>query len=156
MVRDGVEGSVDLLKDVPSMLVVIVATFLFLMTVTESIMTYTAFQDEKALADEMESFCDSVLSFEPLLHESIYGQLDSTKLTRKTADKFHDTFNPHVMGFHYNITLLDVGLYVNRYNWFAGEVIKDEGSVRRTSVPANVRTESGQVHPAILKVMIWR
>lgn len=149
-------GAVDITEEIPSILVIIVATFLFLMMMTEGVMTYTRFQDERGLADDVESFCDSVLSYGPLLYESVHGQIDSTKLTARTAEKLRESFNPGTVGFHYNITLLDVGLYENRHSWFAGEAIEDEGAVWEASVPATVRAELGQIHPVILKVIVWR
>ena len=156
MVRFGVEGTADVFEDVPSILVVIVAAFLFLMVMAESVISYSRFQEERFLSGEMESFCESILSFNPLLFRSTYGQLDSQKLTISTTDQFQEQFNPEILGFHYNITLLDVGIYEKKYSWHVGEERDNAAISRMASVPAVVRNELDRYHPMILNVSIWR
>ncbi|MCK4445327.1 MAG: hypothetical protein KAW09_12335 [Thermoplasmata archaeon] len=150
------EGAADVLEEIPSILIVIVATFLFLMTMTGSIISHSRFQEEKLLADDMESFCDSFLSFEPLLLDSVYGQLDSTKLNEDMRILFQEQYDPQVLGFHYNITLLDVSLYETMYTWYAGEEPDDSSTLRLSSVPAIICNELGQHHSIILRITIWK
>lgn len=156
MIRISEMGSVDVFEEIPSILVVIVATFLFLMTMAESVVSYTRFQEERLLADEMGSFRDSVLSFEPLLYNSAYGQLDSTKLNEETRTLFHETYDSRVLGFNHNITLLDVSLYSTIYTWYAGEEPDGSSIHIQSLVPAIVQNELGQRHSVILRISIWR
>ncbi len=149
-------GAVDVFEEIPSILVVIFATFLFLMTMAESVISHSRFQEERLLAEEMELFCDSVLSFEPLLLDSLYGQLDSTKLDEKTRTQLESQYDPKSLGFHYNITLLDVSLYGTTYTWSAGEEPDDSSMLRLSLVPAIVRNELGQHHSIILRITIWK
>ncbi len=156
MIRISERGTADILEEIPSILVVIVATFLFLMTATDTIITHSEFRSERLLADELSSFCDSILSHEPLLFDSTYGQLDSRKLTEKGRTEFEDHYDTQLLGFHYNITVIDVSLYERIYFWTAGED-PDLSSTRVQSlVPATVCNELGEHHSVILRIVIWK
>jgi hypothetical protein len=156
MIRTSARGATDIAEEIPSILVVIVATFLFLMTVAETVVSYSRFQDERLLDDKMSSFCDSVLSYEPLLYDSTYGQLDSTKLNEKTRSRLQEDYDPRLLGFHYNITILDVSLYEETYIWSAGEDSRRSSVRVQSLVPAIVCNELGERHSIILRMVIWR
>lgn len=149
-------GSTEVIEEIPSILVVIVAMFLFLMTMAETVISYTRFQEERLLADDMSSFCDSILSHEPLLHDFAYGQFDATKLNEESTSRFQEHFDSQLLGFRYNITISDVSLYETIYHWTAGEAPGRSSLRAHALVPAVVCNELGERHSAILRIIIWR
>ncbi len=107
------------------------------------------------MGQQLDSFCISILTFEPLLVDSTPGRFDSSKLDEMGRQKIADSFRPQLLGFHYNLTLLDVSLYQNRYEWYAGEESADPLTKRTASVPVIVSDPYGQQHSALLEVSIW-
>jgi len=155
MARVNENGAADVFEEIPVILVVIVATFFFLMSVTESIVTFSRRQEEGHLTRELEAFCDSILSFDPLLFDSEPGRFDSSKLNENTKEKLSEDFDPKSLGFNYNLTLVDVSLYEERYNWHAGEEPADMTWMRTASVPVIISNHIQQHHSAVLFVTIW-
>ncbi|MFQ5883696.1 MAG: hypothetical protein ACE5IO_01185 [Thermoplasmata archaeon] len=149
----GVEGSFE---EVPSILIVIVATFLFLMGFANGFLSHSRFREENEINDRLSDFCNSVLSYDPLLFRSKTGQLDSSRLNDYTRQLLNEHFDPHRTGFHFNLTVIDVSSYDRKYDWFAGEELSESSVIRTTQVPAIVSNESGQHHPVLLKITIWR
>lgn len=148
-------GTVDIFEEVPAILVVIVAVFIFLMTVAEGFISYSERKEDDRLTQQLESFCDSLLSFELLLFDSEMGRFDSFRLDAEGREKLHDSFRPDMLGFHYNVTIADVGLYEEKYDWSAGEEVGESAMSRTTSVPVIVSNAYGQNHPALMRVTIW-
>jgi hypothetical protein len=148
-------GTADIFEEVPAILVVIVAIFIFLLTIAEGFSSHSERRRDDRLTDQLDSFCDSVLSFEPLLFDSEPGRFDSFKLDGVGVEKLHDSFLPDALGFHYNVTITDVSLYELKYNWSAGEKDIESETSRRTSVPVIVSTAYGQNHPALMSIAIW-
>jgi hypothetical protein len=148
-------GSVDIFEEVPAILVVVVATFIFLMTIAEGFISYSERKEEDRLTQELGAFCESVLSFEPLLFDSEHGRFDSFRLDAWGREKLHDSFHPGILGFHYNVTIADVSLYEEKYNWSAGEGVKGGDLSRTTSVPVIISNVYGQHHPAWMSITIW-
>lgn len=148
-------GTVDIFEEVPAILVVIVAIFIFLMTIAEGFVSYSERTEEDRLAQQLESFCDSILSFELLLFDSEMGRFNSFRLDAEGREKLHDSFRPDMLGFHYNVTIADVGLYEEKYDWSAGEEVRESTLSRTTSVPVIISNAYGQNHPAMMRVTIW-
>jgi hypothetical protein len=148
-------GTVDIFEEVPAILVVVVGIFIFLMTIAEGFISYSERKEEDHLTRQLVSFCDSVLSSEALLFDSEQGRFDSFRLDTEGRERLHDSFRPDVLGFHYNVTITDVSLYVEKYNWSAGERIGESVQLRTTSVPVIISNGYGQHHPAWMTVTIW-
>ena len=156
MIRTSRRGASDVFEEIPSILVVIVATFFFLMTMADTIISHSEFHNERSLMADLSSFCDSVLSYGPLLHDSTYGRLDSGKLTEKARSGFQNHHDPQLLGFHYNITITDVSLYETIYHWTVGEARSRSSLRAQALVPAVICNELGERHSAILRIIIWR
>lgn len=149
-------GAAGVFEEVPSILIVIVATFLFLLSFTNGIASHSRFQEETEAINRLDEFCTSILTYEPLLYRSKPGILDASKLNENTLQGLNQHFSPGLLGFHFNITLLDVGSYDEKYGWFAGEEHANSSMTRTTIVPAVVANEFGQHHPVLLTVTTWR
>jgi hypothetical protein len=154
VVRDD-GGTADIFEEIPAILVVIVALFIFLMTIAEGFISYSERKEEDRLAQQLDSFCDSVLSFEPLIFASEPGRFDSSKLDEMGRGRLQDSFSPETLGFHYNITIVDISLYEEKFNWVAGEEISRSERSRATSVPVIISNGYGQHHPALMGITIW-
>jgi hypothetical protein len=154
VIRDN-RGTSDIFEEIPAILVVIVALFIFLMTIAEGFISYSERKEEDRLAQQLDSFCNSVLSFEPLIFDSEPGRFDSSKLDEMGRDKLQDFFSPETLGFHYNITIVDVGLYEDKHNWVAGEELGESERSRTISVPVIISNGYGQHHPALMGITIW-
>jgi hypothetical protein len=155
MTINDVRGTADIFEEIPAILIVIVASFVFLISVAESFISYSARKEADQMGDKLDSFCDSVLSFEPLLVDSVPGIFDSFRLDDTGREKISEFFHPEMLGFHYNLTLVDVSMYEERYSWFAGEERIENARERTTSIPVIIRNPYGQHHSALLKVTIW-
>lgn len=149
----GVAGSFE---EIPSILIVIVATFLLLMSFAKGFTSHSEFVEENEITSQLEQFCSSILSFEPLLYESKTGQLDSSRLNEYTKQMLNEHYDPDRMGFHFNLTVVDVSSYAEKYNWSAGEELFESPMVRTTRIPATVSNELGQNHSVLLIITIWR
>ena len=53
-------GTVDIFEEIPAILVVIVAIFIFLMTIAEGFVSYSERREEDRLTQQLESFGDSI------------------------------------------------------------------------------------------------
>jgi hypothetical protein len=148
-------GSEDIFEEIPAILIVIVASFVFLMSVAEGFTSYSERKEDDHLDRQLDSFFISILSYEPLLFDSTPGRFDSSKLDDIGRQKVAESFRPELLGFHYNLTLLDVSLYESRYDWFAGEESADSLAKRTESVPVIVSDLYGQHHSALMEVSIW-
>lgn len=155
MARVNENGATDVFEEIPVILIVIVATFFFLMSVTEGIVTYSRRQEEGRLTQDLEVFCDSILHYDLLLFDSEPGRFDSSKLNEKTKEKLSEDFDPSSLGFNYNLTLVDVSLYEERYNWHVGQELVDMAWMMTASVPVIISNHIEQHHSAVLRVTIW-
>ncbi len=143
-------------EEVPTILIVIVATFLFLMGFAKGFLSHSQFREENEINDRLSDFCNSVLSYEPLIFRSKTGQLDSSRLNDHTRQIVNEHFDPYRTGFRFNLTVIDVSSYDTKYDWFAGEELSESSVIRTTQVPAIVSNELGQHHPVLLRITIWR
>jgi hypothetical protein len=149
-------GAAGVFEEIPSIMIVIVATFLFLLSFTNGLASHSWFQEETEAISRLDEFCTSILTYEPLLYDSKRGILDASKLNENARQGLSQHFSPELMGFHFNITLVDVGSYDEKYGWFAGEEPSNSSMTRTTIVPAVVANEFGQHHPVLLTVTTWR
>lgn len=149
-------AAIESFEDIPIIPIVIVTAFLFMMSFTKAYLSYARFHEETKIDEQLTGFTDSILRYEPLLFRSKTGQLDSSRLNDYTRQLLHEDFHPDQMGFHYNLTLMDVSAYEEEYCWFAGEETPDSSIIRTIYIPAVVSNDLGHNHPVLLRITIWR
>lgn len=142
-------------EELSSLLMVGVATLLFLVSLAKGFVSYSRYQEENDRIGELESLCESVLSYEPLLYHSRKGQLDHSKLNEASREMLEEHLGKTWNSFHFNLTLIDVSPYEEKYIWFAGEELPGSSLARTALLPATVSNQYGEHHSVLLRITVW-
>ncbi len=155
------KGVVGFYEDVPALLIVVVATVIFLASIYSAIGRHEQKTSISDFEREALEFADAVRSSPLLLHEGEVGRFDATKIQGLESENLTRSLN--YPDFFYRVEITDVSNYSVRYNqtWsrepehnFTAEDYQEGRKVIYLSV--NIVVDTNEVHTARMRVEVWR
>jgi len=155
------KGVVGFYEDVPALLIVVVGTVIFLSSLYAAIGRYDRRKDISDFEREAIEFAEAVRASPILTHENRIGQFDASKVQGLDSENFTRSFNDP--DFHFRVTLTDVSNYSYQYNktWVnEPEYNLTEESYEKgrkvVHLSVNIVVDTDEIHPARLRVEVWK
>jgi len=154
-------GVVGFYEDVPALLIVVVATVIFLASIYSAVNRHGQRTEISDFEREAVEFAEGVRASPLLLYEDNVGQFDATKVQYLDSENLTLSFDHP--DFYYRVELIDVSNYSVKYNqtWsrepdfnFTEEHYEEGRKVIHLSVTIVVDTD--EIHPARLRVEVWK
>jgi hypothetical protein len=157
MVRQREEGIAGFFEDIPVLIVVVIATGIFLFSLVHAYVQYLEQIENQRMHEDAKGLCEAVRSYEGLTADSEEGVFEGDKLFSLTNEALQEDFNVTVLGYHYQISIIDTSDYQSSINYTMSFKTSDPpaGGDRysvTTSVLINV---DDTYHAAQLIVTIW-
>ncbi|MEF8874173.1 MAG: hypothetical protein V5A88_05825 [Candidatus Thermoplasmatota archaeon] len=155
------KGVVGFYEDVPALLIVVVATVIFLASIFSAVNRHSEKSSISDFEREAVEFAEGVRTSPLLLYEDNVGQFDATKVRYLDSENLTRSFNHP--DFYYRVELTDVSNYSVKYNrtWskepdfnFTKENYEKGRKVIHLSV--NIVVDTDEIHPAKLRVEVWK
>jgi hypothetical protein len=157
MFKKGEEAIAGFFEDIPVLLVVTLATGLFLVSIVSAYVAYLdQFEDERMHDNAME-LSESIRSYEGLTTGFKEGVFMGDKLNSMDTKLLSEDFNETVLGYHFQVVIIDCSDYLtsSEYTTYFGNSnppLKGNRYTVTTSVLIKVDYE---YHPGQLIVTIW-
>jgi hypothetical protein len=153
----GKEGIAGPFEDIPVLLVVIIATAIFLFSLVHAYVNYIDNIEKQRMRENTQSLCNSLRSYEVLLDGSSDGVYDGEKLQTFSNEKLNVDYNESRLGFHFRMSIVDTSDYpnANYYTMSFGDLNPPvEGDKYTVTTSILIRVDS-EYHAAQLIVTVW-
>lgn len=153
----GEEGIAGPFEDIPVLIVVVIATAIFLFSLVNAYVNYIDTIENQRMREDALSLSNSLRSFEGLQKGAEEGIFDGEKLLLFSTEKLNRDYNESKLGYHFRMSVLDTSDYPNANNYTRsfGDQNPPVGGNKysvTTSILIKVDTE---YHTAQLIVTIW-
>lgn len=157
MSKDREEGIAGFFEDIPVLIVVTIATGIFLYSLVHAYVLYLDQFEYQRMHENALGLCKSVRSYEGLTHGSEEGVFLGEKLTSLNTEALQEDFNVTVLGFNFQISIIDTSDYSNGANYTKSIGTSDlPVTGNKYSVTTSVLIKVDETyHTAQLIVIIW-
>lgn len=157
MSKRGEEAVAGPFEDIPVLIVVMIATTIFLFSMVHAYVNYLDNIEYQRMRENAYSLSNSIRSYEELTDDSKVGIYLGEKVLLLTTDDLNEDFEEASLGYHFRISILDTSSYTNSNEYsksFGNPNPPASGDMYSvtTSVLINVNEE---YHTARLMVTIW-
>jgi len=157
MPRFAEEGTAGFFEDIPVLIVVIIATGIFLYSLVHAYVVYLDNMEYQRMNDEVAGFQNAIRGYEGLIVEFEEGVFSGDKLISLSLDEMKEDFDPNVLGYDYQVSIIDTSSYQNSLEYtksFATSEPPSRGE--RYSTTTSVLIAVGEsYHAGQLIVTIW-
>jgi hypothetical protein len=153
----GEEGIAGPFEDIPVLLVVIIATAIFLFSLVHAYVNYIENIENQRMRENAQSLCNSLRSYEVILDGSSDGVYDGEKMQTFSDEKLNVDYNESKLGFHFRMSIVDTSDYpnANYYTRSFGDLNPPvEGDKYTVTTSILIRVDS-EYHAAQLIVTVW-
>ncbi|UCE36079.1 MAG: hypothetical protein JSW00_11025 [Thermoplasmata archaeon] len=157
MSKPGEEGIAGAFEDIPVLIVVTIATGIFLFSLVHAYVVYLEQLESQRMYENANDLLSSVRSYEGLTHEFREGVFLGDKLITLTSEALREDYDPNVLGFDYQISIIDTSDYPNCVNYtMSFSSIEEPPTKNRYSVTTSISIKVDEdYHAGQLIVMIW-
>jgi hypothetical protein len=151
------EGIAGPFEDIPVLIVVIIATAIFLFSLVHAYVNYIENIEDNRMSENAQSLSNSLRSYEALLDGSREGVFLGEKLQVFTTEKLKEDYNESRLGYHFRMSVLDTSGYPNANNYtnsFGNHNLPVEGNKYTVTTSILIRVDS-HYHTARLIVTAW-
>lgn len=117
MSQDREEGIAGFFEDIPVLIVVTIATGIFLYSLVHAYVLYLDQFEEQRMHENVREFYGSIRSYDGLTYVSEEGVFLGDKLTSLTDEELQEDFNETVLGYDYQVSIIDTSDYLNSANF---------------------------------------
>ncbi len=153
----GEEGIVGPFEDIPVLLVVIIATGIFLFSLVHAYVGYIDNVENQRMRKNALSLSDSLRSYEKLQDGSSEGIYLGEKLQLFSNEKLNEDYNESRLGYHFRMSVLDTSSYPSSNNYtksFGNPSLPIHGNKYTVITSILIRVDS-EYHPAQLIITLW-
>lgn len=111
------EGAAGFFEDIPVLIVVLIATGIFLYSLVHAYVVYLDNLENQTMADEVAGFQDAIRGYEGLIVDFEEGVFSGDKLISISLEDLKEDFNPRVLGYNYQVSIIDTSSYQNSLNY---------------------------------------
>lgn len=157
MLRHREEGIAGFFEDIPVLIVVVIATGIFLFSLVHAYVLYLEQIENQRMFEDAKGLCRAVRSYEGLTGGTEEGVFEGDKLISLTNEALQEDFNVTVLGFHYQISIIDTSNYQSGTNYTLSFKTSDPPARgNRYSVTTSVLINVDETyHVAQLVVTVW-
>lgn len=151
------EGAAGFFEDIPVLIVVLIATGIFLYSLVHAYVVYLDNLENQKMVDEAVGFQDAVRGYEGLIVEFEEGVFSGDKLISLSLEDLTEDFNPLVLGYNYQVTIIDTSSYQNSLDYtksFATSEPPARGDRYSVTTSVLILVED-TYHAGQLAVTIW-
>jgi hypothetical protein len=153
----GEEGIAGPFEDIPVLLVVIIATAIFLFSLVHAYVGYIDNLENQRMREKALSLSDSLRSYEKLQDGSSEGIYLGEKLQLFSNEKLNEDYNESRLGYHFRMSVLDTSSYPSSNNYtmsFGISSLPANGNRYTVTTSILIRVGS-EYHTAQLIITIW-
>lgn len=157
MSQDREEGIAGFFEDIPVLIVVTIATGIFLYSLVHAYVLYLDQFEEQRMHENAREFCGSIRSYDGLTYGSEEGIFLGDKLNSLTDEALQEDFNETVLGYDYQISIIDTSDYpisVNFTKSFRTSMPPVKGNKYSITTSILIKVDE-TYHAAQLIVTIW-
>ncbi len=152
---DDEKGIAGFFEDLPTLLIVLVATTLFLSTMLNTVMTYRDYKETQYIREDLNQFIEEIRNWNYLVLEE-RGQFAGDRVSSLDADRMKKEFNTTALGYNYRVFIEDRSDYPRQFDkTIHTEEIPDEVEIYSRSSFVTVVDERGNEHLCEMVVSIW-
>jgi hypothetical protein len=151
------EGAAGFFEDIPVLIVVIIATGIFLYSLVHAYVVYLENLEHSRMTGEVESFQEAVRGYDYLLVDFQEGVYSGDKLMALSTEILKGDFDPHILGYEYRISIIDTSSYQNSLDYtksFATSEPPARGDIYSVTTSVLIVVEDSN-HAGQLAVTIW-
>ncbi|UCG70894.1 MAG: hypothetical protein JSV09_07830 [Thermoplasmata archaeon] len=157
MLRLREEGIAGFFEDIPVLIVVIIAAGIFLFSLVHAYVLYLEQIDNQRMYEDAKELLKAIRSYGDLTVDSEEGVFEGDKLVSLTNEALQEDFNVSVLGFHYQISIIDTSDYQCSTNYtLSFKTSNPPARGNRYSVMTSVLINVDETyHAAQLIITIW-
>jgi hypothetical protein len=151
------EGTAGFFEDIPVLIVVLIATGIFLYSLVHAYVVYLDNLEHERMKDELMGFKDAVRSYEGLMAGSEEGVFSGDKVLSLSHRDLEGDFDPSALGYHYQVSIIDTSGYRNSLEYtraFASSEPPARGDIYSTTTSVLIIADNSY-HAGQLVVTIW-
>jgi hypothetical protein len=151
------EGAAGFFEDIPVLIVVLIATGIFLYSLVHAYVVYLDNLENQTMADEAVDLQDAVRGYEGLIMGFEEGVFSGDKLISLSLEELKENFNPQALGYDYQVSIIDTSSYQNSLDYtksFATSEPPARGERYSVTTSVLILVED-TYHAGQLIVMIW-
>jgi len=151
------EGTAGFFEDIPVLIVVLIATGIFLYSLVHAYVVYLDNVEYQSMNIEVMDFQDAIRGYEGLTMEFEEGVFSGDKLVSLSLEDLKKDFNPKVLGYQYQVSIIDTSSYQNSLEYtkfYATSEPPSRGELYSTTTSVLIAVEE-TYHAAQLTVSIW-
>ncbi|UCE73450.1 MAG: hypothetical protein JSV56_10520 [Methanomassiliicoccales archaeon] len=158
MSKDREEGIAGFFEDIPVLIVITIATGIFLFSLVHAYVAYLDQLEHQRMHENAQRFCKSIRSYSDIIYTSEEGVFLGEKITSLTIEALEEDFSTRELGYEYQVSIIDTSDYPNSVNYTRSyRTSNPMHTASRYSVTTSVLIkEDDCYHAAQLIITIWR
>jgi hypothetical protein len=157
MLKKREEGIAGFFEDIPVLIVVTIATGIFLGSLVSAYVSYLDQFEHRNMHNNALDFSDAIRSYEGLVHEHEEGVFEGEKLVSLDERALQEDFNESTLGYHYQVAIIDTSDYQNSNNYttsFGDSNPPLKGNKYTVTTSVMIKVDE-KFHAAQMIVTIW-
>jgi hypothetical protein len=151
------EGIAGFFEDIPVLIVVTIATGIFLYSLVHAYVIYLDQFEYQRMHENALDLCTSFRSYDGLIFGSDQGVFQGDKLISLSNEALQEDYNATVLGYDYQISIIDMSDYSNSANYtksFKTSTPPARGDKYSVTTSVLIKVDE-TYHAAQLIVTIW-
>ena len=151
------EGIAGFFEDIPVLIVVTIATGIFLYSLIHAYVLYLDQLENQKMNENAMDLCKSIRSYDVLICNSQEGIFLSDKVISLTHESLQEDFNATELGYNYQISIIDTSDYLDSINYTKTFKTSDpptKGNRYSQTTSVLIKVDENY-HAAQLLVTIW-
>lgn len=157
MPKPAEEGVAGFFEDIPVLIVVLIATGIFLYSLVHAYVVYLDNVEYQRMTGEVEDLRDAIRSYEGLIVGFQEGVFSGDKLDSLNLVDLKEDFDPRVLGYDYRVSVIDTSSYHNSLEYtksFASSELPSSGDMYSVTTSILIMVDASY-HAGQLVVTIW-
>ena len=153
----GEEAVAGPFEDIPVLIVVMIATTIFLFSMVHAYVNYLDNIENQRMRENAYSLSNSIRSYEKLTDDSKEGVYLGENVLSLTTEVLNEDFEEAKLGYHFRISIMDTSSYPNS-NYYSTSFGKSNppasGDIYSVTTSVLIKVNE-EYHTAQLMVTIW-
>jgi trans-2-enoyl-CoA reductase len=157
MLNQREEGIAGFFEDIPVLLVVTIATGIFLVSLVSAYVNYLDHMKDHNMHDNAADFSQALRGYDELIYDFQEGVFEGEKLISLEDENLQNDFNESTLGYHYQVAIIDTSDYPdsNNYTTSFGNLNPPVNENKYTVTTSILIKVDERYHAAQMIVTIW-
>lgn len=153
--RRDVEGIGGFFEDLPALMIVLIATSIFIVSMISTVMTYQKYTEKVYLQNNLDRFVNEMRNFGFLTLDEIEGRFYGERVNTLNEKNITDNFPSLTRNFNFSVIIDDRSSYKIKYETHVNEIPKDT-EVFSESTSITIVDSMGNEHLGKMIISIWK